>query len=178
MLEAAGLRFAIQTSDVAELSGHGWRARELCVLNADLKAQDIANRYPDAVVIGADTVVALDDQIFGKPRDMAEAHRMVAQLCGRVHEVLTGVCLIHKAGNRVCRFAESTRVKFRLATEVDIDAYLQSIDPLDKAGAYAAQEDEGRIIEQVEGLISNVIGLPVERVVEALRLHFPEALAE
>lgn len=119
--------------------------------------------------------MSLDNEVFGKPKDMEEAHRMIERLCGRVHEVLTGVCLLNRANGRVCRFAESTRVKFRPASEVDIEAYLTSINPLDKAGAYAAQEDGGRIIECIEGLTSNVIGLPVERVQEALRLHFSEA---
>jgi septum formation protein len=73
------------------------------------------------------------------------------------------------------RFVESTRVKFRPAEAVDLDAYLQSIDPLDKAGAYAAQEDNGRLIEQLEGLMSNVIGLPVERVLAVLDEHFPDS---
>jgi septum formation protein len=171
------LRFSVQISGVQELSGHGWTARELCVLNADLKAQDVSTTFPDDVVLGADTVVSLEDRIFGKPKDMEEARIMIESLSGRVHEVLTGVSLIHRNANRVCRFYESTRVKFRPADEIDIDAYLLSIHPLDKAGAYAAQEDEGRIIECVEGLISNVIGLPVERVMDALRLHFPETLA-
>jgi len=176
LLEAAGFDFTIHTSGVEELSGHDWTARELCVLNADLKAQDISDSFPDDVVLGADTVVSLDNVIFGKPKDMAEAHDMIERMCGRVHEVLTGVSLIHRNGKRACRFAEATRVKFRPASEVDISAYLESIHPLDKAGAYAAQEDEGRIIECVEGLMSNVIGLPVERVITALRLHFPDVL--
>ena len=86
---------------------------------------------------------------------------MLERLCGRIHEVLTGVCLVQKSHGRLCRFAESTRVKFRSRREVDLEAYLQSIDPLDKAGGYAAQEDEGRLIESIEGSMSNVIGLPL-----------------
>ncbi len=106
---------------------------------------------------------------------MAEAEAMIIALCGRVHEVLTGVCLVHHSTSRVCRFVESTRVKFRPRDEVNIPAYLESIHPLDKAGAYAAQEDNGRIIECIEGLMSNVIGLPVERVLQAIDQHFPAA---
>lgn len=102
---------------------------------------------------------------------------MLEQMAGRVHEVLTGVCIVHRHADRMCRFVESTRVKFRPREEIDLDAYLASMNPLDKAGAYAAQEDEGRLIETLEGSMSNVIGLPVERLHEALREHFPEALA-
>ena len=97
---------------------------------------------------------------------------MLDELCGRIHEVLTGVCLVHRSQGKLCRFTDSTRVKFRARREVDLDDYLRSIYPLDKAGAYAAQEDHGRLIECVEGSMSNVIGLPVERVVMALRERF------
>lgn len=150
-------------------------ARELCLFNARLKATEVASRFPHRIVLGADTVVSLEGCIFGKPVDLAEARAMLERLCGRIHEVLTGVCLVHKGHGRVCRFAESTRVKFRSRQEVDLDAYLQSIDPLDKAGGYAAQEDEGRLIECIEGSMSNVIGLPVERVLAALNEHFRPA---
>lgn len=102
---------------------------------------------------------------------------MLESFCGRVHEVLTGVCLVHRDGERMVRFVESTRVKFRPLAEVDLDAYLASMNPLDKAGAYAAQEDEGRLIEHLEGSMSNVVGLPVERLLENLREHFPAVAA-
>lgn len=135
---------------------------------------EVAARFPNRVVLGADTVVSLDNKTFGKPRDLAEARSMLLALSGRIHEVLTGVCLVHRDGEKMCRFVESTRVKFRPSDAIDLDAYLASIEPLDKAGAYAAQEDEGRLIEQLEGSMSNVIGLPVERVLATLAEHFPE----
>ena len=101
---------------------------------------------------------------------------MLEQLCGRVHEVLTGVYFVQREEKKICRFVESTRVKFRSREEIDLDAYLAAIDPLDKAGAYAAQEDEGRLIEELEGAMSNVVGLPIERVMAVLRVHFAAAL--
>ncbi len=124
-------------------------------------------------MLGADTVVSLDNKTFGKPADLTEARAMLETFCGRVHEVLTGVCLVHRAGEKMVRFVESTRVKFRPIDEVDLDAYLASMNPLDKAGAYAAQEDQGRLIEHLEGSMSNVVGLPIERLLENLRDHFP-----
>ena len=172
ILRRAGVEFQNEIAQVQELTGAGMPARTLCLLNAQLKATEVAARFPDRIVLGADTIVSFDGRIFGKPRDAAEARAMLDELCGRIHEVLTGVCLVHRSQGKLCRFTDSTRVKFRARREVDLDDYLRSIYPLYKAGAYAAQEDHGRLIECVEGSMSNVIGLPVERVVMALRERF------
>ena len=129
---------------------------------------------PDRIVLGADTVVSLENRTFGKPKDMEEARWMLEQLAGRIHEVLTGVCLVHRNRQRMVRFVEATRVKFRPLNAVNLDQYLATIQPLDKAGAYAAQNDEGRLIERIEGSMSNVIGLPMEAVLANLAKHFPE----
>jgi septum formation protein len=172
LLQDAGIEFQVETARIDELTGEGMTARELCLFNAQRKAHEVASRFPRCVVLGADTVVSLDGRIFGKPADLSEARAMLEQLCGRIHEVLTGVCLLHKSQGKRCGFVEPTRVKFRSLREVDLEAYLRSIHPLDKAGGYAAQEDEGRLIECVEGSMSNVIGLPVERVLTALNRHF------
>jgi septum formation protein len=97
---------------------------------------------------------------------------MLGRLAGHVHEVITGVCIVEWESRKIAKFYESTRVKFRALDAAQIESYLASIDPLDKAGAYAAQEDGGRIIECVEGSFSNVVGLPVERTLEALGRDF------
>jgi septum formation protein len=173
LLRGAGINFQIEAARIEEFSGEGLTARELCLLNAQRKAVEVGSRFPQCVILGADTVVALGGRIFGKPADLSQARTMLEELCGRVHEVLTGVCLVHKSQGKLCGFAESTRVKFRSRREVDLEAYLRSVHPLDKAGGYAAQEDKGRLIECVEGSMSNVIGLPVERVLAALNEHFP-----
>ena len=172
LLTRAGLPFEVRPAEIEELTNPDLSPRDLCLLNAERKAFEVAGRHPSRVVLGADTVVCLDNRTFGKPRDLSEARAMLEALCGRIHEVLTGVCLLHREANRMTRFVETTRVKFRRRETVDIDAYLRSINPLDKAGAYAAQEDEGRLIESLEGLFSNVVGLPVERVAASLREHF------
>jgi septum formation protein len=172
LLRTAGIDFQTETARAEELTGGGWTARELCLLNAERKALEVASRFPDRVVLGADTLVSLEGQVFGKPGDFDEARAMLERLCGRVHEVLTGVCLVRKSERKLCRFVESTRVKFRSRQTVDLEDYLRSINPLDKAGGYAAQEDQGRLIECIEGSMSNVIGLPIERVLAALNKHF------
>jgi septum formation protein len=176
LLTEAGIPFEVRPAYIEELADPELSARELCLINAESKALEVANRFPNRLVLGADTVVSLDNRTFGKPGDLAEARRMLETLCGRVHEVLTGVCLVHRDREKMVRFVESTRVKFRPREEVDLDAYLASVNPLDKAGAYAAQEDEGRLIAHLEGSMSNVVGLPVERLRENLREHFPEGL--
>jgi septum formation protein len=172
LLKKAGVAFRVEAARTEELTGGDWTARELCSLNAQRKAVEVASRFPDSVVLGADTVVSLEGLIFGKPTNVHEARAMLERLCGRVHEVLTGVCLIQKSERKLLRFVESTRVKFRSRQVVDLEQYLLGIHILDKAGGYAAQEDQGRLIECIEGSMNNVIGLPVERVLTALKEHF------
>lgn len=178
LLTQAGIAFETRPALIEELADEELSARELCLINAESKALEVAARYPERIVLGADTVVALEGRTFGKPRDLAEARSMLEALSGRIHEVLTAVCIVHRSADRMCRFVESTRVKFRPAAEIDFDAYLARVHPLDKAGAYAAQEDEGSLIEHLEGSLTNVVGLPVDRVAAALRERFPDAGVE
>jgi septum formation protein len=124
----------------------------------------VAGRHRDAVVLGADTEVVLDGVVFGKPRDLNEAETMLSNLAGRQHDVLTGVCLIHHALETEIVFAERTRVWMRVLTAAQIREYFTKVNPLDKAGAYGAQEHGDLIIERIEGSFSNVMGLPVERL--------------
>lgn len=154
-----------------ELQGHELPPKEIAVQNARLKCLDILWTHPADVILAADTVVILDQKLYGKPADMEEATAMLKALSGRIHEVVTAVCIgIH--GARRSEFFETTRVKFRKLSPESIPAYLQRINPLDKAGAYAAQDDNGEIIEQTEGSLSNVIGLPLRQVKETLDRHF------
>lgn len=171
LLEAAGYDITVRPSDVEELMS-GLSPRELVAANAEKKALHVADALPGELVLGADTLVVLAGEILGKPRDMEDAFGMLARLSGRTHEVLTGVCLTRGGSTRRCVFVDSTLVAFRRLDPAAITAYLADVNPLDKAGAYAAQEDRGRLIERIEGSIENVIGLPVTRVAEALRLHF------
>jgi septum formation protein len=176
LLQAAGFDVVIRPSDADELTD-GLAPRDLVIANARRKTLPVAASLRGDLVLGADTVVVLDGEILGKPRDRSHAAEMLGRLSGRVHEVLTGVCLVRGGSNKVCLFVESTRVSFRSLDEATISSYLAEIDPLDKAGSYAAQEDQGRLIERIEGSLENVIGLPVARVIEALRQHFTEEVA-
>jgi septum formation protein len=172
LLLTAGIHVFMEPADIEELLVHD-SPRSLVQENADLKAMAVARRFPGEIVLGADTIVVIDGDILGKPRDHNHAASMLGRLSGRTHEVLTGVCILRGGGNERCRFVESTYVRFRNLGEETINSYLKEINPLDKAGSYAAQEDRGRLIESIEGSMDNVIGLPVQRVLEALARHFP-----
>ena len=156
--------FQIVPSDATEVFDEQLSPLELCQLNAHRKARAVAGKIPDALVLGADTLVFLEREILGKPRDLADARRMLARLQGRTHQVVTGVSLIHLRGHRERLFAVSTDVTFRPLTAGQIGDYLSRMNPLDKAGAYAIQEHGDMIVSEISGSHSNVVGLPVERV--------------
>jgi septum formation protein len=160
--------FSVIPSDALEIHHDHLTATEIAQVNAYRKARAVAKKFPDALVMGADTLVYLGTQLFGKPADLAEARRILTQLQGRTHQVITGVCLIHLRGHRQKAFAESTDVTFRPLSSEQIGDYLSRISPLDKAGAYAIQEHGDLIVEKISGSFSNVVGLPVERVREQL----------
>ena len=173
LLEAAGFEVLCRPADVEELSG-GLSPRELVAANAEMKALPVAARTSGDLVLGADTVVVIDGEILGKPADMEHAAAMLERLGGRVHEVLTGVCMLRGGSRERCTFVDSTRVAFRPLDRATIAAYLSEIHPLDKAGSYSAQQDGGRLIESLEGSLDNVIGLPVSLVLKAIATHFSE----
>ncbi len=154
--------FRVNPSDATELHDTNMGIRRLCEVNAELKAFPVARQFPDHLVIGADTLVFLDDQALGKPADLEEARTMLRHLSGRIHQVITGVCLLQASTRRMRRFSETTHVRFRVLEEEDIAGYLERVHVLDKAGAYALQEEGHRIVDAVEGSRANVIGLPVE----------------
>jgi septum formation protein len=164
LLREMGLRFTVvQPAGVTEATG-GFAPEVLVMRNAQAKARAVAGRRREALVIGADTEVVLDGVVFGKPADLPAAEAMLGRLAGRVHDVWTGVCLIHSALDTEITFAERTRVWMRPLTAAQIRDYFSKVNPLDKAGAYGAQEFGELIIERVEGSFSNVMGLPVERL--------------
>ena len=167
--------FEVVPSDATEIHDRSLGPRRLCEINAQRKAFAVAACHPDHLVIGADTLVFLDGEPLGKPVDLDAAKAMLRRLSDRAHEVVTGVCLIHKNAARVRLLSESTRVRFRSLTEDDIAEYLARVDVLDKAGAYALQEEGHRIVAAVEGSHSNVVGLPVEALRRAFeRWNDPE----
>lgn len=168
MLRQLNLQFEVVPGDVPEVFDEQLSPRELCQLNAHRKARAVARKIPDALVIGADTLVFLGREIFGKPANLAEAKSMLAKLQGRTHQVVTGVSLIHLRAHRERIFAVSTDVTFRPLSAEQISGYLSRMNPLDKAGAYAIQEHGDKIVAKISGSYSNVVGLPVEELREEL----------
>jgi septum formation protein len=168
LLAEAGYRFTVVTGSVTELFVDFLTPRELTLFNARRKAFAVAPRHPEAVVLAADTIVSLDHKKFGKPKDLAEARSFLEELSGRTHSVFTGVAVVHYSQSRLCYEVSQTEVTFRDLTGSEIEAYLSRINPLDKAGGYAAQTDAGSIIEDVDGSFTNVVGLPMEKITATL----------
>lgn len=164
------LKFVIPEFDVApsgapeEASGHpASRVVELALV----KARDIAARYPDALIIGADTLVALRGHVLGKPQDEADAAAMLRMLSGRTHKVYTGLALITGAKARTACCV--TRVTFAHMTEAEIRAYVATGEPMDKAGAYGIQGFAGKYIRGIRGCYYNVMGLPLHTLYNMLK---------
>ncbi len=168
LLEQLGARFQVETASMKELEDPNFTPRELCRANAFRKAQVVAMRHPAKLVIGADTLVHVDNETFGKPASLSVARRMLRRLSGRSHEVTTACCLVQWRPPRRVVFDETTLVRFAALSDRQIHNYLAAIDPLDKAGAYAIQEHGEWIVEALEGSFTNVVGLPVERLREEL----------
>jgi len=162
--------FEVVPGEVPEIHDEQLTAWEMAQVNAYRKARAAAKKFPDNTVLGADTLVYLDREarLFGKPANVAEAARMLGELQGKTHAVITGVCLLHLRGHRQRVFAEWTDVRFHRLSSTQIKEYLELMNPLDKAGAYAIQEHGERIVAEISGSYSNVVGLPVERVREEL----------
>lgn len=167
LLEKAGIPFRVMVSDAEEIAESTIDPAEVAMENARLKAAAVARDLPfSSIVIGADTIVVLDGRIFGKPVGKQDARRMLRALSGRAHQVITGVCIMQ--GERVERFAEVTNVVFKQLSDEDIDAYIATGEPLDKAGAYGIQGKGGALVDHIDGSFDNVVGLPVARVHEML----------
>lgn len=164
LLEEIGVEFEVVAAVVREVAPKYLSPEEICQINAYRKARFAAKKHPDSLVIGADTVVSVGAGIFGKPRTTAEATRMLARLQGRTHLVITGVCLLELRAHRQRLFAVKTAVTFRQLHHKQIRSYLSRINPLDKAGAYAIQEDGDAIVKSIAGSYTNVVGLPIERL--------------
>jgi septum formation protein len=157
-------RFQIVPSQAPETRGEHWSAGELAQVNACRKARAVSKQFPDALVLGVDTLVSAGDALFGKPRTRTEARGMLASLQGRTHQVTTGVCLICLRARRQKVFCEQTDVTFRPLTPAQIRRYLQKVNPLDKAGAYGIQERGEELVESISGSFTNVVGLPLEKL--------------
>ncbi|HJW10723.1 MAG TPA: Maf family protein [Albitalea sp.] len=172
LLAQLGVPFEVDASDVPETPRPGEHPQAFASRVARDKAAEVARRCPDALVLAADTVVVVDGVILGKPCDRSDARRMLEALSGRTHEVLTAVALIDP-GHDVEDLIVRSTVEFRPLVAQEIDRYLDSAEPYDKAGAYAVQGEAQRFVLAVHGSYTNVVGLPVDEVRELLRRHLP-----
>jgi septum formation protein len=168
LLRQLSLDFKVVPGDVPEIHHDQLTAREVSQINAYRKARCVAKKFPDVLVLAADTLVCLDNVLFGKPATLEVAYQMLERLQGRTHQVVTGICLLHLRNHRQAVFVESTAVTFHPLDDVKIRRYLNRVNPLDKAGAYAIQEEGDLIVEQIAGSYTNVIGLPLERLAAEL----------
>lgn len=167
LLGVAGLEFDVVVSNADEAVPEGISPEEAAVLTAEKKAEAVQTLCPDACVIGADTTVVLDGEVMGKPADRADAVRMLRMLSGREHYVLTGVCLLYK--DKKVTFVQRTAVRFYELSEDEINDYVDSGEPMDKAGAYGIQGLGCKLVEGIEGDYFNVVGLPVARVMREIK---------
>ena len=158
ILKNAGFDFVIRTADADETIAEGTNPEDAVVMLAARKAMAV-ERAKDEVVLGADTIVVLDDKILGKPKDREDAFNMLRSLSGRVHSVFTGVCAISDKGSMT--FAEETKVEFYPLTDEEINTYIDSNDCYDKAGAYGIQGLASKFIRGIKGDYFNVVGLPI-----------------
>jgi len=170
ILRGLGFEFAVEPAeDHIEDGAKNPNVFERPEESARLKAQDVAARHDDAVVIGADTVVIIDDVLLEKPKDDDEARGFLRQLSGRTHTVVTGVAVVHVARRKVVSGCESTAVRFRELAADEIERYVASGEGRDKAGSYAVQGLGAGLVRTVNGCFYNVVGLPVSLLFDLLQ---------
>lgn len=167
LLGIAGVDFEIITKDVDESVPEGTEPHEAAIMTAKKKALAVAAEHREAVVIGADTIVVADGRILGKPKDKTEAFSMLTMLSGKEHTVITGVCIA--CGGTVKTFEKTSSVKFYKLSDEEINAYIETNEPMDKAGSYGIQGKGCTLVESISGDYFNIVGLPVAATVRALK---------
>ncbi|MFZ0389223.1 MAG: Maf family protein [Calditrichia bacterium] len=167
LLQGVGLRFSVQPSGIREEPVEGMPPADYARHYARLKAQEVAGRETAGLIISADTVVALDEHLFGKPGNYGEAAHMLRTLSGRTHQVITGFCLLTPQ-EEIVDF-EQTSVTFYDLSEPEIEAYVQSGEPFDKAGAYGIQGLGALFIKEIRGCYYNVVGFPLGKFYQTLK---------
>jgi septum formation protein len=170
LLREARIPFQVCPAHISEDQKPGESPSGYALRLAEEKAAAVVQQFPGRPVLGADTIVVVDQEVLGKPRDREDAARMLRLLSGRAHEVTTAVALITSSSKQDTRYS-TTRVYFRKITETEIQQYIAGGEPMDKAGAYAIQGGAARWAERIEGEYSNVVGLPLSLVTEMLRAN-------
>jgi len=171
LLRQLGFSFKVIPSRLEETNQSGMEPRGHATYYAKEKAKEVAQRYPQEWVLAADTIVVVDEKILGKPVNFTEATAMLSRLSGRSHHVITGVCLLHAQCGVEESQAVETEVFMRRLGAADIEGYITTGEPMDKAGAYGIQGIGGCLVQRIEGSYSNVVGLPLCETVELLRRH-------
>lgn len=169
LLAHLALPFTVIPAHIDEQPRLDEKPHNYVVRVAQDKARQLAQRFPEALVLGADTVVVLDQQILGKPETVEEARQMLTRLSGRQHTVITGLALLQHCRQLVRLDTVSTLVRFRPLSEAHIEHYLATEEPFDKAGAYAIQGEAAAFVESWQGCYTNVVGLPVQRTAALLQ---------
>ena len=169
ILEKTGLQFTVDESRYEEKTDLGLDPHELAGFLSREKAREVARRHRDALIIAADTIVVSGDRLFGKPRSEEEAREMLQALSGKSHSVITGFTIIDVKGKKEAVKTVETKVFFRKLSADEIEAYIRSGEPLDKAGAYGIQGLGALIVEKIEGDFFNVMGLPLSALSGSLK---------
>ncbi|MDH7577191.1 MAG: Maf family protein [Bacillota bacterium] len=169
LLRSLGVPFRVLPSQIEENTKLNLAAPELALKQAGQKAEVIALRHPQAIVLGADTIVCCGEEVLGKPRDYREAFQMLQMLAGRVHEVSTGLVLRQESTGRLREEVVTTRVFFRNLSEEEIRGYLATGESFDKAGGYGIQGYGALLVEKIEGCYFNVVGLPLAKLGEMFK---------
>ncbi len=179
LLEQIGLSFEVVPSSINE-DISGFAPAALVEELARQKAHDVASTIDDGLIIGADTIVVLEEEILGKPKNSLEAVQILTKLSGKTHSVLTGVALVlakNASEFRTHTFSVETKVTFGALSQHEIEAYVATKSPMDKAGAYGIQDDWGAVfVERINGDYNNVVGLPIYKFYQELKTFEPEAL--
>lgn len=172
ILENANVKFDIIKSEIDEVILDNELPSQVVMRLAFEKCIDVAAKHRECLVIGADTVVVLDDIILGKPKDIDEAIEMITKLSGKTHQVITGISLINLSANKKIIDYVVSNVKFKDLSAEDIKDYIQTNESLDKAGAYGIQGYGALLVEEIQGDYFNIVGLPISRLSDLLKQHF------
>lgn len=172
ILGNTNVKFTVIKSEIDEVVLDNEKPQQVVMRLAFEKCLDIASKHEEDLVIGADTIVVLDDEILGKPKDKNEAYEMIKKLSNRTHQVMTGISLINLHSNKKIIDCVVSDVKFKDLSEEDIKDYIQTNESLDKAGAYGIQGYGALLVEEIKGDYFNIVGLPISRLSDLLKEHF------
>jgi len=179
LLSKVGFSFTSVSPDLDEVQIENESAHDMVARLAVEKASLVAKDHPSSLVLGSDTCVELHGSVLGKPESAAEARHMLSQLSGQTHSVYTGIALVHLSSSRVVSHVEQTSVTFASLSAKEIEDYVNTGSPMDKAGAYGIQDDQGAFfVKSIAGDFYTVMGLPLHQLYVLLRSRFPDLIRE